>query len=351
MTKLEGEDELQNEISELKILVIGCGGGGCNSVHRLMSIGIDGVKTVAINTDKGHLRTINADQRLLIGSQFTRGLGAGGVPEVGEECMENALDPLNKILEDADLTFITAGLGGGTGTGVAPVVARQARRQGSLVISMATTPFEFERERRMEAARWGIGRLNDNSDMMLLLDNNRLMDMVNHLPMEQGFGVMDQLVSEMIKGLVEAVTLPSMVNIDFNDLRTIMRHKGVSTILYGESNDPDGAVQEALSNPLLEIDYEGATGALIHVTGGERLSIRKVTRVLEGMSEQLHPQAQVIFGARVDPSYKDLIRVMAVITGIQGLPEHKGKRSREREELANTIEDLVEGGRKHRSSR
>jgi cell division protein FtsZ len=344
-------EDLQQGAAELKILVIGCGGGGCNSVHRLTSIGIQGVKTIAINTDKSHLRTINADQRLLIGSQVTRGLGAGGIPEVGEGCMENALGALNNILQDADLTFITAGLGGGTGTGVAPVVAREARRHGSLVVSMATTPFQFERGRRMEAARWGIGRLNDNSDMMLLLDNNRLMDMVNHLPIEQGFGVMDQLISEMIKGLVEAVTLPSLVNIDFNDLRTIMRHKGVSTILYGESTDPDGAVREALGNPLLEIDYEGATGALIHVTGGEKLSVRKVTKVLEGMSEQLDPEAQVIFGARVDPSYKDLIRVMAVITGIQGVGEKKGRRSHEREELVNTIEELVDGRPRRRSPR
>lgn len=335
------EEELRRECAELKILVVGCGGGGCNSVHRLMNIGIRGVKTVAINTDKSHLRTVNADQRLLIGNQVTRGLGAGGIPEVGESCMENALEPLNEILRDVDLTFITAGMGGGTGTGVAPVVARQARKQGSLVISMATTPFEFERGRRMEAARKGIRKLNESSDMMLLLDNNRLIDMVNHLPMEQGFGVMDQLVSEMIKGLVEAVTLPSLVNLDFADLRTIMRHKGVSTILYGESTDPDGAVREALSNPLLEIDYEGATGALIHVTGGDRLSVKKATRVLTGMSEQLDLQAQVIFGARVDPECKDIIRVMAVITGIKELPQRPNGRSHEREELDGVLEELV----------
>jgi cell division protein FtsZ len=152
---------------------------------------------------------------------------------------------------------------------------------------------------------------------------------------------MDQLISEMIKGLVEAVTLPSLVNLDFADLRTIMRHKGVSTILYGESTDPDGAVREALSNPLLEIDYEGATGALIHVTGGDRLSVKKATRVLTGMSEQLDLQAQVIFGARVDPECKDIIRVMAVITGIKELPQRANGRSHEREELDDALEELV----------
>ncbi|MGE5379296.1 MAG: cell division protein FtsZ, partial [Candidatus Saccharibacteria bacterium] len=293
------------------------------------------------NTDKAHLRRINAEKRLLIGSQMTGGLGAGGIPEVGEACMENALEPLNDILADADLVFITAGMGGGTGTGVAPVVARQARRQGSLVISMATTPFDFERGRRMEAAHQGIRKLNENSDMMLLLDNNRLIDIVNHLPIEQGFGVMDQLVSEMIKGLVEAVTMPSLVNLDFADLKTIMRHKGVSTILYGESTDPAMAVSEALGNPLLEVDYQGATGALIHVTGGEKFTIKKANMVLKGMGEQLDPDAQMIFGARVDPECRDLIRVMAVITGIKEIPARKKSRSEEREELDDALEELV----------
>jgi cell division protein FtsZ len=341
----DSEEELRQECAQLKILVIGCGGGGCNSVNRLMSIGIRGVETVAINTDKAHLCFVNAHRRLLIGREVTRGLGAGGIPEVGEACMENALEPLNDILQDADLTFITAGMGGGTGTGVAPVVARQARKHGSLVISMATTPFDFERGRRMEAALKGIRKLNENSDMMLLLDNNRLLDMVNNLPVDQGFAVMDQLISELIRGLVEAVTVPSLVNLDFADLRTIMRHKGVSTILYGESTDPEGAVRDALSNPLLEIDYEGATGALIHVTGGEKLSVKKASKVLAGMSEQLDPQAQVIFGARIDSDCKDLIRVMAVITGINGLPERKGHRSHQREELDEALEELVTDAR------
>lgn len=335
------EEELMQECAQLKILVIGCGGGGCNSVTRLMDIGIRGVETVAINTDKNHLRTVNAHRRLLIGATLTRGLGAGGQPDVGEACMENALEPLSAILQGTDLTFITVGMGGGTGTGVAPVVARQAKRQGSVVISMATTPFEFERGGRMDSALKGIRKLNESSDMMLLLDNNRLLGMVGNLPMSQGLAVMDQLISEVIKGLVEAITLPSLVNLDYADLRTIIRHKGVSTILYGESTDPDGAVRDALSNPLLEVDFEGATGALIHVTGGEGLTTKKVTKVLNGISEQLDPRAQVIFGARVDPSYRDMIRVMAVITGIRDIPEPDGPRTRGEEELGDTLEELA----------
>jgi len=255
--------------------------------------------------------------------------------------MENALEPLSTILADSDLTFITVGMGGGTGTGVAPVVAKQAKRRGAVVISMATTPFEFERGQRMEAARKGIVKLNENSDMLLLLDNNRLLDMAGNLPVDQGLAIMDQLISEVIKGLVEAITLPSLVNLDYADLKTIIRHRGVSTILFGESSDPEGAVRDALSNPLLEVDYEGATGALIHITGGPNLTTKKVTKVLNGISEQLDPHAQVIFGARVDPAYRDNIRVMAVITGIREAPAHHGVRSRSAAELDRAVAEVA----------
>jgi cell division protein FtsZ len=250
------------------------------------------------------------------------------------QAMENALEPLNEILQDVDLTFITVGMGGGTGTGVAPVVAEQAKRQGSLVVSIATTPFEFEKRSRGESARRGIHRLNQSSDMLLLLDNNRLLDIYSNLPVDQAFGVMDQLMSEVIKGLVEAITEPSLVNLDFADLRTIMRQKGLSTILYGESTDPDSVVKDALSNPLLEVDYEGATGAMIHVTGGKGMSLKKAEKVFRGMTEPLDSNANVIFGARVDEKYDNMIRVMAVITGISDERGMEAYEVDEEEELA-----------------
>ncbi len=243
------EDELNEELAELKILVVGCGGAGCNSVDRLNSLGLRGAETIAINTDRAHLKKINSHRRLLIGSAPHQGLGAGGIPQVGMAAMENALEPLNDVLIDTDLTFITVGMGGGTGTGVAPIVAEQAKRHGSIVISMATTPFDFEK-RRWENAAWGIRRLDHSSDMLLLLDNNRLTEMFSNLPVEQAFGVMDQLISEVIKGLVEAITEPSLVNLDFADLKTIMKQGGVSTILYGESTDPEGCEGRS-QNPLL----------------------------------------------------------------------------------------------------
>ncbi len=309
------DEDVAEEFQQLKILVVGCGGGGCNSISRLNSLGLRGAETVAINTDRRHLTKIKADRRLLIGAGLTKGFGAGGDPELGRVCAENALEPLNEILQGADLTFVIAGMGGGTGTGSAPVIADMAKRNGSVVMSVATTPFEFERG-RMEAAMRGIGRLGEFSDTLLIMDNNRLLDIVPHLPVEQAFGVMDQLISEVVKGLIEAITEPSLINLDFADLRTIIRQGGISTVLYGENSDPDAVVEDTLNNPLMDIDFRGATGALIHITGGSNLTLKKATRVVEGMTEFLDPNANVIFGARVDEECEGMIRVMAVITGI-----------------------------------
>lgn len=307
--------DLEEEAQQLKILVVGCGGGGCNSINRLSSLGLRGAETVAINTDRRHLTNIKADKRLLIGAGVTKGFGAGGNPDIGRVCAENAWEPLNAIIHDTDLTFVLVGMGGGTGTGTAPVVAETAKRYGSVVISIATTPFDFEKARKEHAAR-GIRRLESVSDTLLLLDNNRLLDMVPNLPIEQAFGVMDQLISEVVKGLVEAITEPSLINLDFADLRTIMSRGGISTVLYGENSDPESVVRDTLDNPLLDIDYKGATGALIHVTGGRNLTLKKATKVVEGMTEILDPGANVIFGARIDEECEGLIKVMAVLTGI-----------------------------------
>lgn len=320
--ELYEEDYLEEDIPPLKILVIGCGGGGCNSVHRLHTLGIKGAQTVAINTDRRHLKTIDADVRLLIGAGVTRGLGAGGDPGVGFACARNATEPLNQILAGADLTFVCVGLGGGTGTGAAPVVADLAQRQGSLVITIATTPFEFERS-RMELATRSLRQLDMLSDTLLILDNNRLLEMVPNLPIQQAFLVMDTLMSEMIMGLTEAITEPSLINLDFADLNTILKEGGVSTLLYGENADPEAVVSEALDNPLLDMDITGATGALIHITGGSNLTLRRVDRIMKSMTDFFDPNANIICGARVDERYEGQIRVMAVITGIADIIDRK----------------------------
>src|SRR2546429_5896702 len=301
-----------------KVVVVGCGGSGGNSVHRLHRMGIHGARTVVVNTDAVHLDSIQADRKLLIGGGVTRGMGAGGRPEIGERCAEISEQELRNQIGDADLTFITVGLGGGTGTGVAPHVADLAQAAGSVVSSLATTPFRAERG-RMVNARAGIQRLRDRTDSLILLDNNRLLDLVPNLPVEQAFAVMDHLIGEVIKGITESITVPSLINLDFSDVRTILQSGGTSTVFYGENAEDDTrrVVSDTLNNPLLEVDYRGANGALIHISAGPGLRLRTAHEVVEGLTAAMRPDANVIFGVRVDPKYDGILRVLAIITGVR----------------------------------
>src|SRR5437773_455598 len=244
--------------------------------------------------------------------------GAGGRPEIGERCAEISETELRNQIGDADLTFITVGLGGGTGTGVAPHVAELAQAAGSVVITLATTPFRAERG-RMTNARAGIQRLRDRTDSLILLDNNRLLDLVPNLPVEQAFAVMDHLIGEVIKGITESITVPSLINLDFSDVRTILQSGGTSTVFYGENaeNDPQRLVSETLNNPLLEVDYRGANGALIHISAGPGLRLRTAHEVVEGLTAAMRPDANVIFGVRVDKKYNGILRVLAIMTGVR----------------------------------
>jgi len=318
------DDDLANSVKRPRIVIVGCGGGGCNSIHRLNEIGIESAETIAINTDRPHLSKIKANKRLLIGQGLLNGTGAGADPEVGRICAENAIPEINKILQGANLTFITVGLGGGTGTGLAPVVADVAKRNGSMVITLATTPFEMEGARNKVAIK-GLRMLRGVSDTTLILDNNRLIDMASNLPFNQALSVMDELISEMIKGTVEAITEPSLINLDFADLKTIIKEGGISTVLYGENCDPDGVVRDALNNPLVDIPIDGATGALVHITGGSNLSLKRLHKVMEGVTAHLDTEARIIFGARMEDKFEGSIRLMAVVTGIAELAsDYKG---------------------------
>jgi len=305
-------------IARPKVLVVGCGGAGGNSVNRLHRMGIHGARTVVVNTDAVHLDSIQADRKVLIGGGVTRGMGAGGKPDVGERCAELAEQDLRNQVGDADLTFITVGLGGGTGTGAAPFIAELAQAAGSVVITLATTPFKAERG-RMNNARAGIQRLQDCSDSLIVLDNNRLLDLVPNLPVEQAFAVMDHLISEVIKGITESITLPSLINLDFSDVRTILQTGGMSTVFYGENAeaDPEQVVSDTLDNPLLEVDYRGANGALIHISAGPGLRLRTAHQVVEGLTAEMRPDANVIFGVRVDRKYEGILRVLAIMTGVR----------------------------------
>ncbi len=302
-----------------RIVIIGCGGAGGNTITRLNKIGVKGAETIAINTDKQALDLVQADKKLLIGKNLTRGLGAGGYPDVAGRAARESSDEIEKFVKDADLVFITAGMGGGTGTGTAPVVAEIARKHKAVVTCMVSTPFNVERARLIKADE-GLDELRIKADSTVVLDNNRLLDFVPNLPINQAFSVMDQMIAETVKGLSETITVPSLINLDYADMKTIMDSGGLSVMLWGEADETAGVeeiVKEALNHPLLNVDYKGANGALVHITGGPKMSLQYVQDVAKSLTEDLDCYSNVILGARVMPEFEGRCRVMAIMTGVQ----------------------------------
>ena len=302
-----------------RIVVVGCGGGGNNTVNRLYNLGIAGADTIAINTDKIHLDITQADKKILIGKSITRGLGAGGFPEIGRRAAELARGTLEEVLKNANLVFVTAGMGGGTGTGVAPVVAQIAKDQGAIVVGMVTSPFKVERARMVKAEE-GLDELRNTADTVIVLDNNRLLDYVPNLPIDQAFSVMDQLISETVKGISETITQPSLINLDYADVRAIMKGGGLAVMLVGEAKGQDKAkevVRAALNHPLLDVDTTGATGCLLHITGGPDMSLHEAEQVASSLTYELDSHANVIWGARVRKDYEGKVRCLAIMTGIK----------------------------------
>ncbi len=313
------DDEEFDKFGDPRIVVVGCGGAGNNTINRLHNIGIEGAETVAINTDKQHLDMIEADEKILVGSKLTDGLGAGGEPDVGKRATEKARATLkNKVLNDADLVFVTAGMGGGTGTGSAPVVSEIAKDVGAIVVGMVSMPFRVERA-RVKKAEEGITALSNHADSIIVLDNDRLLDYVPNLPIGDAFSVMDQIISETIRGISETITQPSLINLDYADMRSIMEEGGVAVMLVGESQDKDKTqvVDEALNHPLLDVDYRGATGSLVHITGGPELSLNEAEGIASRITERLDDEAKVIWGSRIQDNYDDKVRVMAIMTGVE----------------------------------
>ncbi|MCC7556870.1 MAG: cell division protein FtsZ [Methanoculleus marisnigri] len=313
---VDGEDDI---IGQPRIVIVGCGGAGNNTVNRLYHMQVSGAETIAINTDKQHLDMIQADKRVLVGKSLTKGLGAGGFPDVGRRAAEMARPTLESLLCDADLVFITAGMGGGTGTGTAPVVAQIAKEQGAIVVGMVSYPFQVEKARLLRAEE-GLEQLSASADSVIVLDNNRLIKYVPNLPLGQAFSVMDQLIAETVKGISETITEPSLINIDYADVRAIMSKGGVAVMLVGESkqqNKAESVVHECLNHPLLDIDYRGATGSLIHITGGNDLTLQDAEEIASSLTYELDPHADVIWGARVNSDYEGRVRVMAVMTGVK----------------------------------
>ena len=331
------------EIGQANIKVIGCGGGGGNVANWLYKNGVQGAEIIVMNTDKQHLDMIEADKKMLIGRDLTRGLGCGGFPQKGAEAAKEQMSEIKKSLKNSDMVFITAGMGGGTGTGSAPVVAQVAKEEGAIVIGSVTMPFSIERA-RIDKAEYGLQQLRNVCDTVIVIDNNRLVEIAGNLPVQQAFAVANELVSTMIKGIVEIIAVPSLVNLDYADVKAIMSNGDVSVVGIGESNTErrvDEAVRRALDNPLLEVSYEGATGALIHVAGGPDLTLDEVNQVGEMITEALDSDANVIWGARINNDMKGKLRIMAIITGVQS-PYILGKAShRETQQKKHTMSNTL----------
>lgn len=307
------------EVGRANIKVFGVGGSGNNMVGWLYKKGVKGAEIIAANTDKQHLNMISADHKILIGKELTRGLGCGGFPQKGFEAAQESFHEIKEILKGADMTFVCAGMGGGTGTGAAAVVAECAKQTGGIVIGTVTMPFKIERA-RCDKAEDGLNKLRKACDTVIVIDNNRLVQIAGNLPIAQAFAVANELIATMIKGIVEVISIPSLVNLDFADVKAIMSNGGVAVIGVGSSDTNDRvreAVKGALANPLLDINYAGATGALIHVTGGEDMTLEQINTIGEMVTESLDADANVIWGARVATEMKGKIMVMSIVTGVK----------------------------------
>jgi cell division protein FtsZ len=312
---------------EIKISVVGVGGGGNNTINRLKRLGVKGATLVAANSDRQHLNTIDDGiQRLLIGKSVTRGLGCGGFPEVGAKCAEVDRKLIEQSIAGSHLVFICAGMGGGTGTGAAPVVAQIAKEMGAIVVAMVSYPFALERARTLKAEE-GIARLRESADSVIILDNNRLVQIVPNLPMTQAFLVADEILAKAIDGLVFTITQPSLVNIDFADVKSVMGQGDVGMIAVGTgkgNNKVEDAVNSVKTNRLLDVDFAGSKGALIHICGGNDLTLGDAIRAGEMITEEMDPHASVKWGARLVPDYDGKLEIVAIVTGVSS-PQITGR--------------------------
>ncbi len=303
------------------IRVVGVGGGGSNAVNRMIEAGIAGVDFIAVNTDSQALMSSRARQRLHIGERATRGLGAGGDPEVGSRAAEESMDELHSVLRGSDMVFVTAGMGGGTGTGATPTVAKVARDEGALTIGVVTRPFTFEGTKRAQAAEEGIEQLKEHVDTLIVIPNDRLLESADRrVSLTDSFRLADDVLRQGIQGISELITVPGLINLDFADVRTIMSMGGAALMAIGYGNGDDRAqiaAEEALSNRLLDVTIDGARGILFNVTGGPTLSLYEINQAASVIRETAHPDVNLIFGAVVDEDMGDEIRITVIATGFE----------------------------------
>jgi cell division protein FtsZ len=310
---------IENEDFTAKLAVVGIGGQGCNLVNRLYKSGMKSATTIAMNTDAKHLNTIMADKRMLIGKELTRGLGAGGYPELGMKAADASREEIRRSIEGYDLVFVCAGMGGGTGGGGIPVVAQMAKEQGSLVIAFVTYPFALERSRKAKAD-WSLEQLSKNADTTIVIENDRLLSYAPNLQIEKSFELIDSIATNAVRGIADTIMMPSLINLDFADVRAVMHDAGTAVINLGSGSGSDRvekAIKSTLQHPLMDVDLEGAKSAMVHVTGSGSLTIEEATRIGAGVTEKLDAKANVIFGARLLPEAGEQIRVMSIVTGVK----------------------------------
>ncbi|MFH1668694.1 MAG: cell division protein FtsZ [Candidatus Woesearchaeota archaeon] len=338
------KDEIDAELEALlakqlaRIKVVGVGGAGNNTINRITEIGVKGAEIIAVNTDAQDLLYANAKKKVPIGREITRGLGAGSQPRIGEEAAKENEADLKRMLNDSDLVFITCGLGGGTGTGAAPVIAEISKKIGALVVGVVTLPFAMEGQKRYENAVVGLEKLENIVDTLIVIPNDKLLELAPDLPLQTAFKVVDEILANSVKGIAELITKAGLVNLDFADVRTVMGKGGVALIGVGESDSDNRAVEaveKAINNPLLDVDISGATGALINICGGTDMTLEEARTIVETISDKLDPDAKVIWGAQISEDLHNTIRTLLIVTGVRSTqifgPERKMSDKKKRE--------------------
>jgi cell division protein FtsZ len=343
--------EIDRELEELlkkqlaKIKVFGVGGGGGNTISRMKEIGIKGCEMIAVNTDAQDLLYTDADYKILIGKELTQGLGAGSNPRIGEEAAHESDNEIKKRLASTDMIFVTCGLGGGTGTGAAPVIAELAKKQGALVVGVVTLPFSMEGKKRIENAMYGLERLESSVDTLIVIPNDKLLELAPELPLQTAFKVADEILTNAVKGVTELVTKSGLVNLDFADVKAVMLNGGVSLIGMGEADSQHRAVEaveKAITNPLLDVDISNATGALINIVGGNDLTLDEAKIIVSTIGEKLSQEAKMIWGAQISEDLDHSIRVMLIVTGVKssqivGLSSGSTPQSKKQAEMTNEL--------------
>lgn len=337
------DEELEQLLAKqkAKIKVVGAGGAGNNTITRISEVGVTGAETIAVNTDAQDLLYTNADVKILIGREVTQGLGAGSIPEIGEEAARESEHEIKSKLQGADMVFITCGLGGGTGTGSIPVIAEIAKKVNALTVAIVTLPFEMEGKRRYENAVMGLEKLENVVDTLIVIPNDKLLELAPDLPLQTAFKVADEILTNAVKGIAELVTKAGLVNLDFADVRTIMSRGGVALIGVGESDTENRAieaVEKAIQNPLLDVDITGANGALINISGGADMTLDEAKKVVETVSGRLSESARIIWGAQISEDLANVLRVLLIITGVSS-PQIFGPKKKISEKAKEEIEE------------